>query len=144
MAARASGGEYLAKCENHDRVYFDTEAIRLTVNWRIPKSIFFDLPLANQRLLLLAVHRFKITLLFFLAGTMAAFSGEPIGQFDDQADIGSPKLSGSATYDSASQDYTLSGAGTNMWFSSDQFHFTWKKMKGDFILRTRTEFIGKG
>jgi len=31
-----------------------------------------------------------------------------------------------------------------MWFGADEFHFVWKKMKGDFILRTRTEFIGKG
>ena len=69
---------------------------------------------------------------------------ESFGQFDGQTDIGAPKLAGSATYDSATQEYTLSGAGTNMWFGADEFHFVWKKMKGDFILRTRTEFIGKG
>jgi len=68
----------------------------------------------------------------------------PFGEFDNQTDIGAPKLPGSATYDSTNQEYTLSGAGTNMWFGADQFHFAWKKMKGDFILRTRTEFIGKG
>jgi len=90
------------------------------------------------------VHRSKITLLLFLAGTVTAFSAESIGQFEGQTDVGSPKLSGSATYDSSTQEYMLSGAGTNMWFGSDQFHFVWKKMKGDFILRTRTEFIGKG
>jgi len=74
----------------------------------------------------------------------SAFSAESIGQFDGQTDVGAPKLSGSATYDSAAQEYTLSGAGTNMWFGADEFHFVWKKIKGDFILRTRTEFIGKG
>jgi WD40 repeat protein len=31
-----------------------------------------------------------------------------------------------------------------MWFGGDQFHFLWKKMKGDFILRARVEFIGNG
>ena len=31
-----------------------------------------------------------------------------------------------------------------MWFVSDEFHFVWKKMNGDFILRTRVKFIGKG
>src|SRR5690242_20294678 len=71
-------------------------------------------------------------------------SAEVIGQFDGQTDVGMPKLAGSGSYDSATQEYTLSGAGTNMWFGADQFHFVWKKMKGDFILRTRTEFIGKG
>jgi TolB protein len=83
-------------------------------------------------------------LLLFLAGTVTSCSAESIGQFEGQTDVGSPKLSGSATYDSSTQEYMLSGAGTNMWFGSDQFHFVWKKMKGDFILRTRTEFIGKG
>jgi WD40 repeat protein len=83
----------------------------------------------------------------FVAAALAFTSGyaaERLGQFDGQSDVGSPKLAGSASYDSATQEYTLSGAGTNMWFGADQFHFVWKKMKGDFILRTRTEFIGKG
>jgi TolB protein len=71
-------------------------------------------------------------------------AAETLGQFDGQTDVGTPKLAGAGTYDSATQEYTLSGAGTNMWFGADEFHFVWKKMKGDFILRTRTEFIGKG
>jgi hypothetical protein len=68
----------------------------------------------------------------------------PVGEFDDHGDIGSPKLPGAASYDAAKQEYTLAGAGTNMWFTSDQCHFAWKKLTGDFILRTRIEFIGKG
>src|SRR5215831_7238612 len=71
-------------------------------------------------------------------------SAGTLGQFDGETDIGAPKLAGAAAYDSATQEYTLSGAGTNMWFGADEFHFVWKKMKGDFILRTCTEFIGKG
>jgi TolB protein len=31
-----------------------------------------------------------------------------------------------------------------MWFGSDEFHFAWKKVKGDFILQARVEFLGKG
>ena len=69
---------------------------------------------------------------------------DSIGDFEDHGDIGAPKLSGSAAYNEASQEYTLSGAGTNMWFGADQFHFAWKKMSGDFILRTRLEFVGPG
>lgn len=97
------------------------------------------------------ISRFAVT--FFPPGVIAlvcmsvansAFSAESIGQFDGQTDVGAPKLAGSATYDSAAQEYTLSGAGTNMWFGADEFHFVWKKIKGDFILRTRTEFVGKG
>jgi hypothetical protein len=67
-----------------------------------------------------------------------------LGEFESHGDVGSPKLAGSAGYDPARQAYTLSGAGTNMWFTTDQFHFLWRKMKGDFILRTRIEFIGQG
>ena len=68
----------------------------------------------------------------------------PIGQFDGHADIGAPRLAGSAKYDAAGQEYTLTAAGTNMWFGRDQCYFVWKRMKGDFILRTRAEFVGKG
>jgi WD40 repeat protein len=79
------------------------------------------------------------------SAVVSAFSqGNPLGDFDGDTDVGGPKLAGSATYDTATQEYTLTGAGTNMWFGGDQFHFLWKKMKGDFILRARIEFVGKG
>lgn len=68
----------------------------------------------------------------------------PLGQFVGHGDIGAPTLAGSASYDPANQEYTLTAAGTNMWFGGDQFHFAWKRMKGDFILRARAEFAGKG
>ncbi|MFO1498162.1 MAG: biopolymer transporter TolR [Verrucomicrobiota bacterium] len=69
---------------------------------------------------------------------------KPLGQFESQGDIGSPKLAGSGTYDAAAQEYTLAAAGANMWASRDEFHFVWKKVKGDFILQARVEFVGKG
>src|ERR1017187_4326012 len=81
----------------------------------------------------------------FAAGAIPVFSQEhPPGEFDAKPDIGAPKLSGAASYDAANQAYTVSGAGLNMWFTNDQCHFVWKKMQGDFILRTRVEFIGQG
>jgi hypothetical protein len=86
------------------------------------------------------------TTLVIMSALLSTVSAQEnaLGQFDGHGDVGSPKLAGSARYDGASQEYTLSGAGTNMWFRSDQFHFAWKKLKGDFILRTRVEFVGKG
>jgi dipeptidyl aminopeptidase/acylaminoacyl peptidase len=79
------------------------------------------------------------------AAALAAVSQEnPLGQFEASGDIGNPTLAGSANYDAANQEYILTAAGTNMWFGRDQFHFVWKKLKGDFILRTRVEFEGKG
>ena len=38
----------------------------------------------------------------------------------------------------------MTGSGINMWTTNDQFHFLWKKMTGDFIVRARVEFVGKG
>jgi len=85
-----------------------------------------------------------MTALLSAAALTAVAQENPLGQFEGHRDIGNPTLAGSASYDAANQEYTLTAAGTNMWFGRDQFHFVWKKMKGDFILRTRFEFEGKG
>src|SRR6185503_11459892 len=70
--------------------------------------------------------------------------GGPLGAFEAHADIGSPKLAGSAAYNAATQEYALSAAGLNMWASRDEFHFVWRKLTGDFILQARVEFLGQG
>ena len=67
-----------------------------------------------------------------------------IGIFDGQNDIGRVKHAGSGAYNSKSQVYNLSGSGANIWATHDEFHFVWRKMTGDFILRTDAAFIGKG
>jgi hypothetical protein len=88
---------------------------------------------------------FAAVMLTLAAAPVSAFSqGTSLGEFDGDTDVGAPKLAGSASYDATAQEYTLTGSGTNMWFAGDQFHFLWKRMKGDFILRARVEFIGKG
>ncbi len=66
------------------------------------------------------------------------------GIFDGQSDVGKVKNPGTGEYDAKTQKYHLSGSGTNIWNNHDEFHFAWKKMKGDFILRTTGAFIGKG
>ena len=38
----------------------------------------------------------------------------------------------------------VSGSGTNMWQGTDEFHYVWKKMKGNFILSMRARLIDKG
>lgn len=65
-----------------------------------------------------------------------------IGQFETALDIGNPKIKGSSVYDEASQTYTLKGGGENIWFNHDEFHFLFKKIKGDFILTANFELIG--
>ena len=82
---------------------------------------------------------------FIASGISATLAQDgPLGQFDGRVDVGSPTISGAASYDAGSQVYTLSGSGSNMWSTNDQFSFLWKKMKGDFILRARVEFVGQG
>src|SRR5476651_553617 len=69
---------------------------------------------------------------------------KPLGMFDGQDDIGTVSPKGTATYNAETQQYTLSGSGANIWSKHDDFHFLWKKMKGDFILRANVQFVGKG
>ncbi|MEP7278778.1 MAG: hypothetical protein ABI813_09065 [Bacteroidota bacterium] len=68
----------------------------------------------------------------------------PVGIFDNQADIGHPKNTGSAVYNASNQEYTLTGAGYNIWFERDELHYVYKKIKGDFILTAHFAFNGKG
>ena len=66
------------------------------------------------------------------------------GLFDDHSDVGPVKNKGEVNYDASRQEYTLTGSGTNMWLGSDEFHVVWKRVKGNFILSSRAQFVGKG
>jgi tricorn protease-like protein len=66
------------------------------------------------------------------------------GIFDNSTDVGKLSHKGKTSYNASTQIYELSGAGNNIWFGSDEFHFAWKKMKGDFILQAKGLFLGKG
>ena len=85
-----------------------------------------------------------IALGILLCTAIGSASGESLGLFEASTDVGAATLAGSATFDAAQNEYTLTGAGTNMWMRGDQFQFLWRKLSGDFILRARVEFIGKG
>jgi len=74
----------------------------------------------------------------------AALAAAPVGRFADSADVGGPEIAGSTAYDAPVQTYRMTAGGTNLWGASDQFQFAWNKVTGDFILRTRIEFIGQG
>ena len=64
--------------------------------------------------------------------------------FDGHTDIGACNLKGDLVFNPAGQEYTISGSGENIWSASDQFHFAWKKLQGDFILSARVKFTGEG
>lgn len=90
----------------------------------------------------------RLTKIIMLAGMLlltisySSFSQKNIGIFEGQTDVGDPVKSGSATYIAQNQQYIISGAGYNVWFDRDEFHYLWKRMKGDFILYARAEFAG--
>jgi TolB protein len=84
------------------------------------------------------------TFLLALAAAPGFSQSKPLGQFDDHADVGKVSKPGSATYNAETQEYLMAGSGTNMWAGQDEFHFAWKRLKGNFIVRTRVAFIGKG
>ena len=69
---------------------------------------------------------------------------QPLGLFSGNQDIGAPSTigAGSATYDSQTQAYVVSGGGANMWGTADQFHYVWKKVSGDVTLAATIEFTG--
>jgi hypothetical protein len=65
---------------------------------------------------------------------------KPIGDFENQSDVGGPLVPGDATYDPASRTYTITSAGYNIWYSRDEFRFLWKKMSGDISLSASIEW----
>lgn len=70
--------------------------------------------------------------------------GQTTGIFTGNADIGNPKKAGSAKYNATDQSYSIKGAGYNIWFARDEFHYLYNKIKGDFLLTANFEFAGKG
>lgn len=64
--------------------------------------------------------------------------------FEQSTDVGTVHLPGACDYDPDQQTFTITGAGANIWGDHDDFHFVWRRMKGDFIVTLRAAFIGAG
>jgi Tol biopolymer transport system component/regulation of enolase protein 1 (concanavalin A-like superfamily) len=90
------------------------------------------------------MRRITILIAFFTFCNLLIAQDNSIGTFQKSGDIGNPKVAGSAVYNSAEQTYTLKGAGYNIWFERDEFHYLYNKIKGDFIMTANFEFVGKG
>jgi TolB protein len=76
-------------------------------------------------------------------GVVASAQTHP-GVFTDQTDVGPVLHQGSTSYDSENQTYRLTGSGSNIWFKHDEFHYTYTRIKGDFILQARGHLVGRG
>jgi len=92
------------------------------------------------------MNRFAILILLIILGTVLPAAGQnaDVGDFDRSSDIGVTSKKGGTAYDPKTSEYTLSASGENMWFRRDDGHFAWKRLKGDFLITVRTNFIGKG
>jgi hypothetical protein len=68
----------------------------------------------------------------------------PVGLFETHADVGPVLHPGSVDFDSATQTYSMTGSGENMWFAADAFHFAWKKVSGNVSLTADISFANAG
>ncbi len=85
---------------------------------------------------------FKLfTIITLLLGTTL---NAQVGVFEKHNDIGNVLHPGTVHFEAATGHYLLSGSGTNIWGTHDEFHYVWKRMKGDFIVQARGSFLGKG
>src|SRR5258708_4490362 len=80
-----------------------------------------------------------LILCFILFG-IASHAQEPVGVFENHADVGTVLHAGSATFDKATGTYTLTGSGDNMWLGTDALQFAWKKVSGDVDLTADIAF----
>jgi len=85
--------------------------------------------------------KFKLLAAFLLTGFIIK-AQNTIGIFGNHADIGNPKIKGSAIYNAADQSYNFKSGGYNIWFNRDEFHYAYNKIKGDFILTANVKFPG--
>jgi len=61
-------------------------------------------------------------------------SHQALGIFEGQSDIGGPLLPGRSSYDVGTQQYRLTSASYNIWYTRDEFRYVWKKVSGDVSL----------
>lgn len=78
-----------------------------------------------------------------LSVVFARSQNSSIGIFSAETDIGNPRIKGSTQYTSQ-QQYQMKGGGYNIWFHRDEFHYTYSKIKGDFILTANVKLVGEG
>ncbi|MFT3749339.1 MAG: biopolymer transporter TolR [Agriterribacter sp.] len=83
-------------------------------------------------------------LLIFCSADIICYGQQPLGIFEQSADVGEIIKKGSIQFDNINQSYTISGSGSNIWFKKDEFYYAWKKLRGDFILHAQASLKGNG
>jgi TolB protein len=88
-----------------------------------------------------------LLLLMVFSVSRIALAQEPsstVGMFEGHGDVGTALHAGKSEYDASKHSYTVTGSGENMWSSSDNFQFAWKKWSSDASLTADISFVGQG
>jgi TolB protein len=86
-----------------------------------------------------------LTLFFTLLLTASAFAQTgKLGVFTNSGDVGGPAIKGATTFDAATGQYRITGAGANIWAKADQFQYLWREMTGDMVVTVTMQFLGEG
>ncbi|MCK5729426.1 MAG: TolB family protein [Draconibacterium sp.] len=87
----------------------------------------------------------KLSYIFILV-ILSSISVEAQQMFQNYSghDIGNPKLQGNFQFNDNLQQFTLAGAGYNMWFERDELYMVSQEIEGDFILSANVKFLGEG
>ena len=76
--------------------------------------------------------------------TILVSAQQPVGIFENTLDVGAVLHPGSTQYDAHTQTYRLSGAGENIWFAKDEFHYAYRQVTGNYILQARVKLLVSG
>lgn len=74
--------------------------------------------------------------------TNTCAEAQDLGLLEGHADVGKVLHAGNTVYDAANGTYTVTGSGSNLWFTADEMQFAWKRMHGDVSLTAEIEFVG--
>ena len=85
----------------------------------------------------------QLTGCLFLLHSMSVVAQDSVGVFESNSDVGDPKIKGSTVYQD-DQSYTLKAGGYNIWFDRDEFHYAYRKVRGNFILTGNFTFTSEG
>jgi TolB protein len=85
----------------------------------------------------------ELLLLCLFAASAFTQTG-PFGSFTHSDDIGAPPLQGTAEFDAATGQYRITGSGSDIWGKSDQFHYVWREMSGNFAVTATAKFLTEG
>ena len=85
----------------------------------------------------------KLPLTCLLALSVFAQSTN-LGSFTNSDDVGAPPLKGAAQFDPSTGQYKITGTGTDIWGKSDQFHYVWREISGNFTFSATAKFLTEG